>query len=356
MPCSSDWRPAIVVRAYRRVTFCATRSPNLLEAHLHHLCCPECRSDLELDSAVGANRRVSEGSLRCTSCGAHFPVTRSIPRFVPFENYATSFGLEWILHSRTQYDATSGIPLSEKRFFDETRWPQSLRGDVIIEAGSGSGRFTEHAASTGAMILSFDYSNAVEANYASNGHRENVLIVQADLFKMPFPEGYADRVFCFGVLQHTPDPRRAFLTLPRHLKPGGLLAADVYVRSLRTYVLGTKYWVRPATRRVPPERLYHYTRRYVDVMWPIARRIRRIPKIGKALNWRLLIADYSNEIVDDETLKQWAYLDTFDMLSPRYDIPQRLSTVKRWCAEAELDDSEVVYGYNGIEIRGRRQA
>lgn len=328
----------------------------MLLTHLHHLCCPECGGDLAIEDArkFSPNGQVADGSLCCTACHVVFPVVRSIPRFVSSDNYTAGFGLEWTIHSRTQYDGESSVPLSERRFFEETRWPRRLEGEVIIEAGSGSGRFTEQAASTGAMVLSLDYSIAVEANYASNGARENVLIVQGDIFRMPFRRDYADRLFCFGVLQHTPDPRRAFLALPRHLRPGGSLATDVYIKSVAKYVLGTKYWVRPLTRRIPPNRLYRYTSRYVDLMWPVARWIRRIPKLGRPLNWRLLIADYSDHISDEETLKEWAHLDTFDMLAPRYDSPQRLRTVKRWCADAGLVDVDAVHGRDVIEVRARR--
>jgi SAM-dependent methyltransferase len=292
--------------------------------------------------------------LACINCSKLVPVVRYIPRFVAFENYAASFGLEWRIHRRTQYDSHSGVRLSEYRFFTETRWPHDLVGEIVIEVGSGSGRFTTQAASTGATILSLDYSEAVEANYASNGDRNNVLIVQGDIYQMPFREEYADRLFCFGVLQHTPDPRRAFLSLPRHVKPGGSIVADVYAKTFSTYLLSTKYWVRPLTRRIAPERLYRWTRRYVDVMWPVARLVRRIPKIGKPLNWRLLIADYSDWISEDEVLREWAYLDTFDMLAPRYDSPQTLETVKGWCREANLIETEVCFGFNGIELRGQK--
>jgi SAM-dependent methyltransferase len=225
---------------------------------------------------------------------------------------------------------------------------------MIIEAGSGAGRFTAIAAATGATVLSLDYSAAVDANYLSNGERSNVLIVQGDIYKMPFRE--ADRIFCFGVIQHTPNPRMAFLTLARHIRPGGSLAADVYLKSLGRYVLAPKYWVRPVTRRIPPARLHRWTRRYVDVMWPVARRIRKIPSIGKALNWRLLIADYSDRIDDDVTLREWAYLDTFDMLSPKYDSPQTLRTVRRWGVQAGLVDFEAELCDHGIAMRGRRPA
>jgi hypothetical protein len=100
-------------------------------------------------------------------------------------------------------------------------------------------------------------------------------------------------------------------------------------------------------------------RRYIDLMWPAARVIRRIPFI--TLNWRLLVADYSRELgkggeVDDAVLKDWAYLDTFDMLSPQFDQPQRLGVVRRWCDEAGLNDVEVIFVYNGIEIHATRSS
>jgi SAM-dependent methyltransferase len=163
-------------------------------------------------------------------------------------------------------------------------------------------------------------------------------------------------LFCFGVLQHTPDPRRAFLSLPRHVKPGGHVVADVYVKSFAKYVLGTTYWVRPLTKRLPPDKLYRWVRRYVDVMWPVAMLISRIPRIGATVNWRLLIADYSAYSLEGELLKEWAYLDTFDMLSPKYDSPQTLDAVRVWCRQAALEDVEVEHGYNGIEMRGTRPA
>jgi SAM-dependent methyltransferase len=318
--------------------------------HLQHLVCPECRTTLTLE---GEEAEVETGTLRCATCRQEFPITRYIPRFVPAENYAASFGVEWNRHAQTQYDSLSGATLSEDRFFGETGWPRRMEGEILIEAGCGGGRFTEQAASTGGTVLSLDYSNAVDANYRLNGQRPNVLIVQGDIYHMPFPEDYADRIFCFGVIQHTPNPKDAFLSLRRHLKPGGQLVADVYLKSLARYWLQTKYLVRPLTRRIQPERLYRLVRRYVDLMWPLASSIRRVPKIGASINWRLLVADYSKANVPAERLKEWAYLDTFDMLAPRYDEPQTIDTVKEWLDESGLV-GEVFRGMNGITIVAQR--
>ena len=82
-----------------------------------------------------------------------------------------------------------------------------------MEAGSGAGRFTEVLLQTGAEVFSFDYSNAVEANLSNNGEKLNLHLFQGDILNIPFPEEYFDKVICLGVLQHTPDPEKAFISL-----------------------------------------------------------------------------------------------------------------------------------------------
>jgi hypothetical protein len=103
-----------------------------------------------------------------------------------------------------------------------------------------------------------------------------------------------------------------------------------------------------------PERLYRLTKKWVDLMWPLSTVIRKIPRIGHSINWRLLVADYSPWGLQGDLLKEWAYLDTFDMLSPRYDSPQTISSVRTWFVAAGLAEIEVNYGNNGIEGRGKK--
>jgi SAM-dependent methyltransferase len=296
------------------------------------------------------NDRIIEGKLICRSCGATYAIVGGVPRFVPRENYASGFGLEWTRHARTQYDSYSGIPASERRFYEQTHWPRKLEGQLILEVGSGSGRFTEQAANTGATVVSFDYSYAVEANYASNGSRPNVLIVQADIFAMPFRPGTFDRLFCFGMLQATPDPATAFAALPRVMRAGGALCADIYKATLFRAFVHTKYYVRPLTRRMDPERLYRRVCAWVDFMWPLASLIRRLPR-GYSVNWRLLVADYSFMGLEGAMLKEWSYLDTFDMLAPRYDRPARINAVRRWAQRANLQQVSTEYTPHGIVLR-----
>jgi len=199
--------------------------------HLKYLACPECRGELKIEKTEKDNLlSVEEGTLVCEKCRQAYPIKRSIPRFVDTEHYAKGFGLQWNIHSKTQYDSYSGSDISEKRFFEESRWDRNLSGQYILEVGGGSGRFTEQAASTGGLVVSMDLSLAVEANYSSNGSKENVLIVQADIYKMPFRDCFFDKIFCFGVMQHTPDAKNAFRSLCSFLKKDGNVVVDVYAK------------------------------------------------------------------------------------------------------------------------------
>jgi len=325
--------------------------------HLKHLCCPTCEADLRLESDE-TGECVERGLLVCAGiCGSSHPIVGGIPRFVPAENYAGSFGFQWAIHAKTQYDSYNGSRYSEERFFNETKWPRQMEGELILEVGGGGGRFTEQASSTGAMVVSLDYSAAVESNYAHHGDRANVLIVQGDAYRMPFRRSYFDRLYCFGVLQHTPDVERTFKLLPHYLRPGGHLAVDVYKapRELRNRLFATKYWARHLTKRIPPKYLYPLTKRYVQTMWPLTGVIYKAA--GNWINWLLLVSEYRG-IYDlpDEILREWAILDTFDGLSPAFDTPQHEETLRRWFEEARLEAVEVHEGYNGIEGRGRRPA
>lgn len=325
-------------------------------AHLIHIVCPNCQNILDLVQVEKIDGRIKQGKLNCRHCFRSYPIVNYIPRFVSDEgNYATGFGYQWNKHYRTQYDGYSGVPISEERFFKETRWPHDLHGEVLLEAGSGSGRFTEHAISTGAMVISFDYSNAVDANYKNNGHFENVLIVQANIYEMPFHRGYFDKVFCIGVIQHTPNPEEAFLCLSERLKSKGNIVIDAYQKLVWwKHIFETKYWVRPILKKVPSATLYHFCEKWVNLWWGVTGLFWKITG-RRTLSWFLLMADYRGVYpLSEDMHKEWAILDTFDMLSPAYDFPQTIQSVESWFKRANMVGVEVKYGYNGIEGHGSK--
>jgi SAM-dependent methyltransferase len=322
---------------------------------LEYLVCPMCEGELLLANVrIKNNDAIEEGTLQCGRCNKKFEIVRYIPRFVSLENYASGFGFEWTKHARTQFDSYSGDNVSEARFFSETKWARNLSGEVILEVGSGSGRFTEQALATGAIVVSMDYSYAVEANYASNGSNDNVFIVQADLYKMPFKKSFFDKVLCIGVLQHTPNVERAFAALPKYLKPGGSLVIDVYrKRSFVERLFMVANWARLFTKNMSHERLYKWVSVYVNAIWPIITLIHT--HYGPRLSSILVVPYYGNKYkLSEEMLKEWAILDTFDRLSPVYDNPQTIETITKWFANANLAQVDIQYGLNGIVGRAKK--
>lgn len=297
------------------------------------LCCPDCRESLDL----------VEGSLRCRRCGVAYPIVDGIPRFVPAENYASSFGFQWNHFRQTQLDSYSGAPITKKRFFAQSGWKaEEMRGERVLDVGCGAGRFAEVTLATGARLVAVDSSNAVDACKQNLGENERFAVVQADLFRLPFREGVFDRVYCFGVLQHTPDPALAFRSLLAPLKRGGEIAADVYPRTWMN-VLWPKYWLRPLTKRMRRDRLFALVQRMVPILLPISRLLGRVPKIGRKLRWLVPVANYEGIYpLNERQIKEWAVLDTFDMLSPAYDRPQPRAALREWIAKAGMRNGEVV--------------
>ena len=109
------------------------------------------------------------------------------------------------------------------------------------------------------------------------------------------------------------------------------------------------------TKKMNPEKLYNITTAYTKLMWPLAKFFHMFP-YGKQINWSLFIPDYIAKLdIPEGILKEWAILDCFDMLSPAYDNPQTIGTLRRWFAESNMMATEVHYGYNGIEGRGIRK-
>ena len=323
--------------------------------HLIHLVCPTCNNALSF-SEKPETTKIETGMLVCTSCAKQYPILRGIPRFVPSDHYTQAFGYQWLQHAKTQFDSYTKMPVSENRIRIETTWPDKLVGEKILEVGSGSGRYTEQLIKKEAFIASFDSSVAVEANYASHGDTPLVLIVQADIYQLPFKNDYFDKLACIGVLQHTPDPKKSIQLIVKKVRHGGHCAMDIY-RKHRWYrqMWNTRYWVRPYVKNMAPEKLYRLCERYINFMWPLARIVTNLP-FGRTINQKILIPElitsgkYKN--FPEELHKQWTLLHLFDWLNPTYDQPQHRETFQAWLQESGLVNVETNFGYGGIEGRG----
>ncbi|MEW5858710.1 MAG: methyltransferase domain-containing protein [Cyanobacteriota bacterium] len=309
---------------------------------LSWLSCPQCRGTLSLSEAKSSDDKIESGSLDCAQCKNRYPIIRSIPRFVPQDNYAGSFGFQWNRFRQTQLDSYSGLDISRDRFLRSTGWnPELLTGKTILDVGCGAGRFVEAALSFGAQVFAIDYSQAVEACFSNFPNHPNLHVLQADIYTLPFKGECFDYVYCLGVLQHTPDPHQAFNALPSQLKPGGYIAVDVYQAGLRN-LLHSKYWFRHLTTRIPRSNLFQSIERSMPFVLPISRGLGRIPAVGNLLKRFIPVANYEGIYpLNEEQLHEWAVLDTFDMLSPTYDNPQTPQTLHSWLTGVGLEEIEV---------------
>ena len=310
------------------------------------LCCPVCRGPLALRDEIESHDEIASGVLRCDACPADYPIVEFVPRFVPAQNYADSFGYQWNRFPRTQLDSFSGLPITHERFFIQSEWSaDDLRDRFVLDVGCGAGRFAEVALSTGARVVAVDYSSAVDACRANLGGNPRLDVIQADVYRLPIRSESFDFVYCFGVLQHTPDPRAAFLALVPALKRGGRIAFDVYPKLWKN-ALWPKYWLRPLTKRMRKERLFDLVVKLVRWLLPVSRAIGRVPLLGRRLRWFVPVANYEGVYPLSETqIREWSVLDTFDFFSPAHDHPQSAAALRSWLAEAGVAGEVVRYGH-----------
>ena len=265
-----------------------------------------------------------------------FPYKNGAYRIVQEDNYTQNFGYQWNKFAATQIDREQkNTQLSFNRFFAVTGWAkENLQNKNILEVGSGAGRFSQIVLDhTPANLYSVDYSNAVEANFKNNGHHQNRLqLFQASVYEMPFAKAQFDKVFCFGVIQHTPDVQKTVQSLIEMAKPGAEVIVDFYCVNGWWTKLQAKYIFRPITKKWSNEKLLNKIEKNINWMIAATTFFNKIG-IGKFINRFIPICNIKGTIplgLSKNELREWCILDTFDMFSPQYDQPQKIATVKKW--------------------------
>jgi SAM-dependent methyltransferase len=170
-----------------------------------------------------------KGTLVCVGCGANFSIVRGIPRFLPAnlgpakKATAAAFGYEW-----THYAELTDADREEFLDWIKPLDPSSFAGKVVLDVGCGKGRHIFLSAQFQAReAVGIDLSDAVESAFQNTRHLPNVHVVQADAYNLPFADPF-DLAYSIGVLHHLPDPKQGFLSMNKHVKPGGRIAIWVY--------------------------------------------------------------------------------------------------------------------------------
>jgi len=293
------------------------------------LLCPNCNSALSAGS----------GSLVCQECTTSVPIISGIPRFVPPGNYSESFGLQWNRFAKTQLDSSQGTNRSRRRFETETSWTsQDLKDKIVLDAGCGSGRFSEIAISHGAKLIAVDYSNAVEAAN-KNLKSDKLLVLQGDLIALPILDQCLDYVYCIGVLQHTSHPDKIIKELLRCLRIGGELTLTFYENTSWHVKFYSKYLIRPFTKRLSNSLLLALIEVSAPIWFSVTNFLFRLPlPFSKIFRFIIPVANYVEYDYPNRSCAiDEAILDTFDMLSPTYDKPIKKSEILKWIALSEFE-------------------
>ncbi len=235
-----------------------------------------------------------------------------------------------------------------------------LTGKVVLDAGCGMGRYLRIAAQTPARLaVGIDLSRAVEAARDVTRGLPRVAIVRGDLLRPPFAPSGFDVIYSLGVLDHTPDPRRAFLALAQLLRPGGVIAIWVYPRERRIVeaIMNTQ---RAISTRLPLGVLEPLCRLAAPIgglkRRLMASRWGPIERLGVALH----LATIGVSMHPDPEVR---VCDTLDWYAPRYLSRHTHAEVAGWFAEAGLVDvvdlgaSGALFHEgqgNGINLAGRR--
>jgi SAM-dependent methyltransferase len=310
-----------------------------IEPFLEWLACPYC----------GAGFFLNEDFLQCSECDNNFPIVRGVPRFTDSDSYVASFSTEWLSNRETQLARRVGETYQILDFEMRSGLKVSEPPNVTLEAGCGAGRHTELLARRGWKMISTDLSLSVESAYANLKSHENILVIQADLNSLPIKYGSVDAIFSLGVIHHTPNPRKSFASLRRHLKPGGRMSISVYsdegTLTKMQNRIGNLY--RFAVKGTSPATLYRVVER--------SSRIVRLPAIlyKDPLRWstdrfiqgnkaKLNLVNVLSFLVPPMALlpdPQWRILNTFDYLSPRFASKHTYSEVLSWFKQEGFEEA-----------------
>jgi 2-polyprenyl-3-methyl-5-hydroxy-6-metoxy-1,4-benzoquinol methylase len=299
-------------------------------------------------------------ALVCAS-SCRFDIVRGIPRFVPRDQYAASFGTQWLTYPRTQLDSYTGYPYSRQRLEGCLGGSlDSLKDKSVLEVGCGAGRFTELLLDYADSVTAIDLSEAVEANLANCRAKGPYLLCQADINASPLPRGAFDVVLCIGAIQHTPSPETTIISLAAHVKPGGWLVIDHYTwKSLSSLTLA--YPLRAVLRwvaRTHPSWALRVTKRITAICDPIRRRTVHRPWLDRIAS-RLFpsICHYrSYPALSPTIVYEWNELDTHAILTDWYRWFRSPTQIRHTLAALGFENITCGYGGNGVEARARRPA
>jgi SAM-dependent methyltransferase len=191
------------------------------------LCCPACRGELD---------RVSSELLRCPACQFDFPVVEGIPVLFPCnvkEQMDHMFGRYWDSDEKAELydnaveggDEIFGTYNHESEIYGVTALVDSDKIDVLLDAGSGNGRFLETFPQR-TFKVGIDASLQLLIRTKRRGRGD--FLVCGELEHLPFKDGSFGTVISCRVLQHLKQQQTAVEEMCRVTRVDGDVILELY--------------------------------------------------------------------------------------------------------------------------------
>ncbi len=347
--------------------------PGLVE----HLRCPESGAPLRLVDARAAEGRDEIVSGRLASPeGREYAIAGGVPVLLDPDDFAPGQGQTRDSFSE-KWRRAPGYREDTKPHYVRWYLERYGHGDLdglrrflepkrrILDAGTGHGRDSEMYAQQApqAQVFGVDLSDGIHLAYAHLGHLPNLHLVQADLTRLPFAPGFFDFVACDQVIHHTPDTRRSFTALLRHLAPGGHLAVYVYKVKGPIREFCDDY-LRARTTRMSPEECLRFSEamtRFGQALSELRVEI-EVPEdlplleikagrydLQRFLYWNVFKM-YWNDTQD------WTsnVITNFDWYHPLHAHRHTPEEVRGWCDEEQLQVERFDVVESGISVLARK--
>uniref|UniRef100_A0A2P2JKM5 Putative methyltransferase At1g78140ic n=1 Tax=Rhizophora mucronata TaxID=61149 RepID=A0A2P2JKM5_RHIMU len=130
-----------------------------------------------------------------------------------------------------------GFPGPEKEFELMKDYLNPVLGGNIVDSSCGSGLFSRLFAKSGlfSLVVALDYSEGMLSQcyefikQEKSFPKENLILVRADVSRLPFVSGSVDAVHAGCAIHCWPSPSTAVAEICRVLRPGGVFVASTYI-------------------------------------------------------------------------------------------------------------------------------
>ncbi len=122
---------------------------------------------------------------------------------------------------------SSKVELPGLSMREEIQWVTHNAQGLILDAGSGTGRFSSELLKQGKKTVSIDISREMLKTSRRFLAPDKMRLVQGNIFRLPFAENTFDTVISIWVVMHFPEWQDILREYTRVLKPGGRLMFEM---------------------------------------------------------------------------------------------------------------------------------